>query len=413
MNGSSQIMVWLVLVLAWLLGSTAALAVWHRRALAAWWREPVLRRPVLIFESDDWGPGEAAHASALQRLAELLAAHRDRDGRHPVMTLGVVLALADTRRIREAEVTEYFRVYLESCDEVAAAMRAGVERGVFAPQLHGLEHYWAPALLARAWRDAEVKAWLTAEGLPRSEALPAPLQSRWADAAQLPTRPLADIEIDAAVAEEVGRFRQVFGVPPAVAVPPTFVWTPVVERAWARHGVRCVVTPGRRYGGRDEKGRPLAEGDAIVNGAPGAGEVIYVVRDDYFEPARGHTAARALRALRLKTGLGRPTLLEMHRYNFIDDAAVAERAYAEIAALLDQVVAAYPDVAFLSTEALAEILRARDPAWVEAGHRRRLGAWAARVRTHHALWRWSRLTGLGLLVCTLGVLGADRERSGR
>lgn len=399
-------LIWLLLALGWLVGSTALLAVRHRRLLRAWWREPVLRRPVLIFESDDWGPADAGHARALERLAEVLARHRDRDGRPAVATLGVVLAVADTARIRAADVTDYFRTGLADCDAVLAALRAGIARGVFTPQLHGLEHYWAPTLLARAWRDPQVKDWLTVEGLPRTEALPPALQSRWIDARQLPSRPLPDPEIAMAAAEEVAAYHMLFGAAPAVVVPPTFVWTPAVERAWARHGVRYIVTPGRRYGGRDAQGRPVAEGGALVNGARGADGVMYLVRDDYFEPARGHTAARALRALETKTRLGRPTLLEMHRDNFVDDPAVADRAYREVDAVLAGALTAQPTLAFVNTETLAEALAARDPAWVEHDRRRRLAAWCERVRSHYPLWRWSRITGLGLAIVLLGMFCA-------
>lgn len=396
----AAIMIWLALPLMWLLVSGVLLAIHHRRLLLAWWREPVLRRPVLIFESDDWGPGDASHARALQKLAAVLAAYRDSDGRHPVTTLGIVLALADTARIRETDITAYFRTSLAEYPALLDVMRLGAERGVFALQLHGLEHYWAPSLLALAGYDPHIKSWLTASALPRTEALPAALQSRWIDAVNLPSRPLPEDEIETAVSEEVAMFRAVFHAVPTVVVPPTFVWTPAVERAWVRHGVRYLVTPGRRYGARDEQGRPVAEGEPLVNGAHGAAGVMYLVRDDYFEPARGHSAARGLQALKVKTQLGRPTLLEMHRFNFIDDPAVAERAYREMEILLGSVLAAYPAVAFLSSAELGRCLETRDPLWVEQG-RRRLGIWAARVHAHHGVWRWSRFTGLGVMVWVL------------
>src|SRR5512143_1501807 len=59
--------------------------------LAARWREPVLRSPVLIIESDDWGAGPLQQADALRCIAALLQRVRDRSGRQAVMTLGVVL----------------------------------------------------------------------------------------------------------------------------------------------------------------------------------------------------------------------------------------------------------------------------------------------------------------------------------
>src|SRR5690606_25048836 len=86
MTGSVVALVGLTLLaiaLAWLV---------YRRDLVRCLREPVLRSPVLVFESDDWSPGEADQAQALAAIAAVLRRFRDRDGRHPKFALGVILA---------------------------------------------------------------------------------------------------------------------------------------------------------------------------------------------------------------------------------------------------------------------------------------------------------------------------------
>ncbi len=98
--------------LVWLAGTCALLALVFRKALADAWREPVLRAPVLILESDDWGYGPVEQAQRLEQIAELLAGFRDSGGSHPVMTLGVVLAGPDTGRIRADGCRVYHRVLL-------------------------------------------------------------------------------------------------------------------------------------------------------------------------------------------------------------------------------------------------------------------------------------------------------------
>jgi len=72
-----------------------------------------------------------------------------------------------------------------------------------------------------------------------------------------------------------------------VVIPPTFVWDDRVEEAWAAAGIEVVVTPGLRYEGRDDVGAPTRAGAKIYNGDTGAGNLIYMVRDDYFEPKLG------------------------------------------------------------------------------------------------------------------------------
>ena len=397
-------------VLGWLLLATLIMIGRHGATLRALWREPVLRRPVLIFESDDWGPGDATHAEALRRLCEILGRYRDAEGHHPVMTLGMVLALPDRERMRVEK--KYVALSLADARyaELRSAIEEGVRRGVFAVQLHGKEHYWPPALMVAAQRDEIVRAWLESD-TARTEDLPAPLQSRWIDASVLPSQVLDDEEIAAAVDDEVGLFKQIFGHAPCVVVPPTFVWNRAVENVWAKCGVRVLVTPGARFESRDAAGKVIAGGRVIRNGEPGAQGLIYLVRDRYFEPARGHRAEQALAALQLKSVCGRPTLLETHRYNYVGDPATAERAYEELARTLEQGLRAYPSLRFTSTEQLATMLRERHGEWVDGRCWPRIGAWCRRLRQERGLWRDLRLMGLAWMISVLQRLSGSAMAS--
>lgn len=375
------------LLLVW-----GALFGFYARDLRRIWREPVLRHPVLIVESDDWGAGPVeAQAAALDSLSEILLGHRDSTGHHPVMTLAMVLAVADGPAIRRDG--NYRRRQLD--DPLFAplldALKRGVETGVFALQLHGLEHYWPAALMASA--DPLVRDWLTSDFPPSTERLPSPLQSRWVDASHLPSRPLTPAMVDAAVREEVRLYADLFGQRPAVVVPPTFVWTADVEQAWSRQGIEFVVTPGLRSACRDATGLPGCDTGPFVSAQPGE-NVTYLVRDDYFEPERGHRAEHALTALDRKWAQGRACLLETHRSNFLGDPLRARAYMLELDRLYALASAKHPALRFLSTEALGRAMRERDPAWIELRWQRRLGAWLLRIRGLHRFWRWARITGL-------------------
>ncbi len=374
----------------------ALLLLAYAGRLRTLWREPVWRCPVLVIESDDWGAGPLDQAAALAAIQALLLRHRDAAGQYAIMTLGVVLALADTAAMRADAAGTYQRAVLDDARllPVLAAMRAGIAAGVFVPQLHGMEHYWPPAVLAVARTDARVAAWLASDGLPRTEDLPSALQSRWTDARVLPSVALPAAEIDAAAALEATTFARIFGRAARVAVPTTFVWDDAVERAWAANGVRYIVTPGTRHTGRDADGKPLGDGRVIRNGERGERGVHYLVRDQYFEPAQGHDAARGLVALARQTVLGRPTLLETHRFNFI--GAPAEVALHALDNLLSQARAAYPTLRFLSTEQIAEAMTHMDSALIETRLRRRLRGWLVRTHTLPRFARLARLTGLAL-----------------
>jgi len=387
----------LLFVLIWLAIGTIAIGWAGRRTLVGLWREPVLTHPVLIVESDDWGAGPPEQAEQLTRIAAVLASHVNRTGQKPVMTLGVVLGVADGTRILADGLGHYHPKLLDQAEfaETLAAIRRGTESRVFALQLHGEEHYWPPALLAAARTVPAVAAWLTGSVAPRTEALPAPLQSRWIDATELPSKPLRSDEIRAVALAEVASFLRIFGKTPKVAVPPTFIWNDMVEAAWGEAGVEFVVTPGRRYVARDANGEPISAGPPVVNGDRGTAGITYLVRDDYFEPARGHRAEHGLAALATKTRAGRPTLLETHRANFLEDAALADTAIRELDRLLALALQAFPDILFLSTEALALRMRRHDPQLVELRFTVRLHIWLRR------LWGISRLRKLA---CLTGVI---------
>ena len=383
----------IALLLLWL-AANGLIVLAYRRTLGAIWREPVLRRPVLVLESDDWGVGPPAQAAALHDIAEVLGRHRDADARAPVMSLALVLALPDGQAIRRTG--QYRRLLLDDrrFADVLGALRAGIAQGVFAPQLHGLEHFWPDTLMTSS--DPDVKAWLRQDQPAATEQLPAHLQSRWVDASVLPSRPLDPAAIAAAVAEEAGVYRRILGVPPKVVVPPTFVWTKEVERAWAASGVECVVTPGWRYTRREAQGLPGGDEGPIVN-ADRSGAIGYLARCDYFEPARGRDAAYALAALERAVAQGRPCVLENHRDNFINDAAVRQRSLDELDRLLRYASARHPDLRFMSSLELHRLLRDRSADWLVASRWRRLPALWQRFRRAGRPCRLAWLTGAALL----------------
>lgn len=380
----------------WIVLGTTVFAWRFRRTLRAAWREPVLRRPVMVFESDDWGPGAAGDGQALNRLADILAGCRDSTGRAAVMTIGVVLAVPDTRSQVRPPSGAYVRRLLDDAGfaDVRAALSGGEESGVFALQLHGMEHYWPPAIITAAKKDEQVQKWLSMEGAPRTERLPDRLQTRWADCTVLPSKPIEVEHVRAAVAEEVLTFRRIFGRAPKVVVPPTFVWTDTTERAWAENGLQVIVTPGMQYTGRDEQGKLRESPARFWSGQRSSNNLVRIVRDAYFEPAFGHHKEAGLKILADKTRRGQATLFETHRFNFLADlSADAEGAFAEFKGLLDEALRRFPELVFRSTWELAMGMAQGDDPLIERRLRYRVAPVARRVRAVPGLRKWALLSG--------------------
>lgn len=382
-----------------IIGIWALVIAAFARQLYADWREPVLLLPVLIIESDDWGPGPLSDGIRLQQLSATLRGFHDCCGDRPVVTLGVVLRCPGPSETAPLARPAYSPRGLDEANflPLRDAMLAGRDEGTFALQLHGMEHFWPPALAEAARWDPSVRSFLRAEeGVPRHESLPPHLQARWIDASRLPSSKLDRGAIDRAVAEEVACFLRVFGSAARVAVPVTFTWTADVEAAWACHGIRTVVTPGTRNIGRDEHGRLIGDKSIIRNGDVAAGGAVFVVRDIYFEPALGHRAERALCEIREHVRLGRPALLETHRFNFTGSAAQAQDSLAELRRLLQGALTAMPQLRFLSTEALGEALCMRDPNLIDTRFAARVRALVLRAATKYRLRRLACICGLAV-----------------
>jgi hypothetical protein len=393
------------------IGTLVLLAIYRRAAVAAW-REPVLQQPVVIFESDDWSPGPATDASRLRQIGEALKASSDSTGRHPVATLGVVLRIPDRARIVADGYAKYTALSFdgEPFSAVRAAICAGQAEGVFDAQLHGMEHYRRETLLAAARTDKRVRQWFEQEGPARTEDLPAELQSRWIDGGSLPSGRLDAEEVASEAGAEAAAFRALFSRDPEVAVPPTFVWNDAVETAWATAGVRVIVTPGRRFEYRDRAGRPGGPARPIRNGDRSPYGPLYVVRDEYFEPLKGHRAEDLWLAVERKARRGRPALMEMHRFNFTGTPDSAERSLAELARGLAGLGSRFPTVRYMTTRELAAAIERTDPALVQTDWIGRLRAWTWRMADERLFLKLSWLSGLLL---PLGLALALSVRPGR
>jgi len=392
----------LALALAALLLLWASVLLAFSRPLLARWREPVLRHPMLVIESDDWGAGPLAQADALACLSDMLQRIRDRSGRPAVMTLGVILEVPDGPRIAASGCREYHALPLTDArfDAVRAAMLSGVAAGVFVPQLHGQCHYWPPALMAAAQHDRAVRDWLTAPEPATTEGLPSPLQSRWVDASSLPSRALTAEAIRQAVAAEAHTYQTLFGSAPQVAVATTFVWNDMVEAAWAQVGIDTVITPGRRATCRTAAGQPGCIDATLLAGERSLVGQTWLVRDVYFEPALGHASQRLVDGLRSRTRQGRACLVETHRFNFLQ---AADASLATLEAGLRDALASHSDLRFVTPLELARAIRQRDPDWIETQLKLRLAAWRARLDEIPRFRRIAQFSGLALPLALLGA----------
>ena len=387
----------------------ALLWLWRRHGplLLGLWREPVLATPVLCIESDDWGAPGPEQVQGLREIAECLRRHCDSEGRPAVMTLGLVLAAPRPGMPPDSWSDTNGQVTVGDPDYEALRWVLEEAGDCLVPHLHGWMHCWPPAVARAAERDEDLGRAAGRVALEGYQVLPAALQTRWADCAELPCTPVRG-ETARREAEREARhfFAWVPGARPAV-VPPTFVWNEDVEQGWAAAGIRLLVTPGWRQEGRDAAGRPQPVGPRLFNGQRLSSGLRVVVRDLFFEPSLGHAPEAVFEAVRQYWRLGRPALLETHRFNF-EDAGRAQ-SLAALERLLARAVQV-PGVVFLEPLRLIERL---DAATGCLTGRARLRVYVRRVWHEWTLRRPLVLTGgvLWLGLAWLASVGSEAPES--
>ena len=382
-------------ILLWFVMAIVLLLIVYAKEFKRLWQEPMLRYPFVIFDSDDWGVGPKDQTQALEELLNLFLSYQDRNHRHPRLALGLILAEPDKSRI-EASQNEYYYKDLsdKAYTELVAVIKQGYKSHVFDLYLHGMEHYW-PASLMHNLHLEEVQSWLFGKIPQITEDLPSFLQSRWCDTSTLPSKPIPDAEIGKAVAQEQACFKKIFEQEAKVIVPPTFVWTEQVINAYLQKNINLFITPGRQFTGRTAEGGLISNGRTFYNGECDSSGACYLVRDIYFEPEKGHKAARVLDDIVDHTACGRPSLIEMHRLNFLQNKS---HSLNELKKLLDIISQKLPETLYLTAEQLMGIYKSADKQLLVMKKPERFAIWLIRVKKFLEYKRLSKYSGVNYIL---------------
>ncbi len=365
--------------------------------------EPMLRYPIVIFESDDWGVGPLKQEAALEKISLLLSRFNDSVGNHPVMTLGLILAEPDTDKIKASHDKKYHKKTLANkrYGHLLKIINQGREQGIYTLQLHGMEHFWPASIMQSYSTQLQVKQWLL-NTEKQSEGLPSELQSRWVDSSTLPSTNHNVDEINNAIDEEISLYTKLFGNPPKVIVPPTFVWTDAVSLAYSKHNIEALITPGRQGIGRDAQAKLIYNDKTFYNGEESAEGLLFLVRNNYFEPSLGHKAKTVIQAIHEKTQCARPALLEIHRFNFINQQTDCNASLQELEILLQIIQTDVTDIRFISTEQLTTILKlanqGKPSGFIVSSSMQRFKIAIARIKLFLQFKRIAKYSGINLLL---------------
>ncbi|MCP4270106.1 MAG: hypothetical protein GY777_31790 [Candidatus Brocadiaceae bacterium] len=337
------------------------LILWKRKLLYQTWQESYLKEPVVMIESDDWGPGPANHSKALKSITDMLLTHSDYHGRPAVFTANIVLSVPNASVIRSNDFKSYARTTLgEGFSNMLTVFRKAIQQGVLVPQLHGREHFFPEGLmgLARSGRQ-DIRDKLTEDGWSDWETLESPLQAHYVDCSSLPSCHLSKNQQASIVADAVNIFNRVFEQESRSTVAPCYLWNDDTEQAWKLHGISYIQTAGYRCIGRDQQANYVQNPKIIRFGTKNKHKQIYLVRNVMYEPADGRTTDGCWREVVTAFRQCLPAAISTHRYNFTNDDTMKRQALAGLDEILNRIEDHYPLRRYIASPELGE--------WLETG----------------------------------------------
>lgn len=352
------------------------------------------KRHIVVFESDDWGairtPSlEALHSlqsnanfttdrygydandtlasnDDLELLMDALFTIKDSKGNPAKITFNCCVANPDFRKIEENDFQEYYyEPFTETLkryphhDRSFELWKEGIRHNVFQPQFHGREHLnakmWMKLLqnkndsVCKAFEQGMFTMHVQQNGDPRKDVLHT-----------FNVFQKEDYEFACqSVREGLDLFEQLFGFRPDTMIAPCYTWDQEIEKAALQGGVKAF------QGGRVQIASVYAKSQGIKSkthftGQKNKDRQLYMIRTCNFEPTQisSSNAYNCMKEISMDFKFHKPAIVSCHRLNFIGELNPANRDnnLREFRKLLRMIVDKYPDVEFMSSDELGNLI---------------------------------------------------------
>ncbi|WOK05369.1 hypothetical protein RT717_20010 [Imperialibacter roseus] len=352
------------------------------------------KRKIVVIESDDWGSirmpsfttyerlkkegfhvdrdvylkyDSLASETDLSRLFEVLRSVKDKNGHPAIITANTIVANPDFERIRQADFQEYFyepfTATLSRYPHHANSFKLwkeGVAEGIFRPQFHGREHLnvyqWMRSLrndednIKTAFDNQMIS--ISSEPLK----LPYGYMESLDYYSEEERKEKGDI-----LKEGLLLFEKTFGYKSRSFIANCYVWDKAIESDLKEEGVQYLQgvlvqkQPRNKNQFHDYRHRYHFQGEQNKL------RQRYLVRNAFFEPSHRSyqdDVSECLRRMEIAFFWQKPVVISTHRVNFIGciDQKNADRTFTLFRELLSRMVQRWPDIEFLSSDRLGEIM---------------------------------------------------------
>jgi glycosyltransferase involved in cell wall biosynthesis len=354
--------------------------------------KPRFARPVLVIESDDWGwcPGdpnqmlfvEKAFGSKftedgllpvletpddMERMAQVLLKHKDSRNRPAVLTANMMLANIDFEATKQSGFKQLKLIDIDSnsaINPISKSLLKAYNRcmnlGVFKPQLHGLQHVNAIGWLRDLQNGNKLAMCFFDAKFPPSGYFNNnwKYNSVYVDFSTVPSTGIPYNVQLSDINDAVRVFKRIFGFLPLSTIAPFYIWDKTTEKAFSEMGVKYLQAGNMQVAKLDTH-RRLTE---CYHGLGTRNEygAIYLNRNIFFESNRaGSVPVRTVQKRICRAfSTYQPAVISSHRINFVGGSA-----YRHLAAMdetLTYLEKTYPDIFYMSSDELGEMLNKSD-----------------------------------------------------
>jgi hypothetical protein len=346
-------------------------------------------RKIIVFESDDWGslrmPSRKALNSLLKAglevggsrynrfdslesnkdlegLFEIISGYKDKVGNHPVFTGLCIVANPDFEKIQENNFKEYYyEPFTETLiknkghEKVIDLWKEGIENRFFVPQFHGREHL-------------NVQRWLRDLDLGNKHTLIGFQNKLWGINTPLINKDyLAAFDIDSrtdleymniVIKEGLDLFENLLGYRAEYFVPPNGPFNLELLKTLNESGIKYITLNKLQK-------EPLGDGKYKTRyhflGKKNSYGQIYLSRNAEFEPSVEGIdwVGKCLRDIDIAFRMRKPSVISTHRVNYTGslDPGNRTRGLMKLSELFDRILKTWPEVEFLTSKELGDLIR--------------------------------------------------------
>jgi hypothetical protein len=351
------------------------------------------KRKIVVIESDDWGSirmpskevydkllkygipvdqcpycrnDSLASEEDLDKLFDVLLQFSDQSGNHPVITAYCAMANPDFGKIKESGFNEYhYELFTETLKSYPHHSKSfelwkkGINEKVFFPQLHAREHLnvkrWL-ALLKSGSKETLTAFNLNLFGISTNITT----EKRGSYLAAFESNSLEELDEHKKIVREAqDLFNKIFGYISESFVAPNYIWSPSFESGLFDIGIKYIQGSKAQRLPKDENSKRKII--RHYTGERNKYSQTYLIRNCSFEPFTENNVDyvdNCMADIKNAFYWGKPAIICSHRANFIGSLNQDNRDnnLRLLNELLGKVVKKWPEVEFLTSEKLGNII---------------------------------------------------------